>query len=141
MRSCRHASILRWRRAHGGVGCYSAPPEYNVIGPRARHVDRIGEFVDADSHGGQELVAQNFAGMDRWKPAPGRDIRKVHNAPVNVLTLDGHWNLLVVANDLDIPSLVVTPNKTDAPLVVDANTELTFPGAMQSFQPITGWCS
>ena len=31
--------------------------------------------------------------MDRWKPAPGRDIRKVHNAPVNVLTLDGHWNL------------------------------------------------
>jgi hypothetical protein len=44
-------------------------------------------------------------------------------------------------NDLDIPSLVVTPDKTDAPLVVDANTELTFPVAMQSFRPIAGWCS
>jgi hypothetical protein len=42
-------------------------------------------------------------------------------------------NLLVVVNDLDIPSLVVTPDKTDALLVVVANTELTFPGAMQSF--------
>jgi hypothetical protein len=56
--------------------------------------------------------------MDRWKAAPGRDIREVHSTPVNLLTFDGHWILIVVINDLDIPSLVVTPDKTDAPLGV-----------------------
>ena len=72
----RHAEVAP--EAHGSVGRDRATSEHNVIGPRARHLDRIGELVDADSHRGQELVAQDFAGMGRWMTAPGRYIREVN---------------------------------------------------------------
>jgi hypothetical protein len=44
----------------------------------------------------------------------------------------------VVVDDLDVPSLIIAPDKTDAPLVVDANAELTLAVAAQGFQPIAG---
>ena len=42
----------------------------------------------------------------------------------------------MVVDDLDVPSLIIAPDKTDALLVVDTNAELTLPVAAQRFQPI-----
>ena len=46
------------------------------------HLERLGGFVHADPHRDQELVAQDFAGMDKWKTTPGRYLREVHDASV-----------------------------------------------------------
>jgi hypothetical protein len=112
-------------------------PEYNVIGPRTRHLDRIGELADTESHRGQQLVAQNFAGMNGWEPAPGRDIRKVHNAPVNVLTLDGHWNSLLSKADGTIVARLVNRYLNSVPKSAKGSIELLKSSCMvQSKQPI-----
>lgn len=41
-------------------------------------------------------------------------------------------------NDLDVPSFTVSPNETNAPLFVDANTVLPLAFSLQDFQPIAG---
>ncbi len=42
----------------------------------------------------------------------------------------------MVINDLDMPSFTVSPNETNAPLFVDANTVLPLALSFQGFQPI-----
>jgi len=44
----------------------------------------------------------------------------------------------MVINDLDMPSFTVSPNETNAPLFVDANTVLPLALSLQGFQPIAG---
>jgi hypothetical protein len=44
----------------------------------------------------------------------------------------------VVVYDLDINRIAILPNKTDTPLVVDTDTELTATISGQLFQPV-GW--
>jgi hypothetical protein len=44
----------------------------------------------------------------------------------------------VVVDNLDLPRLVVAPDKTDPPLVVDADAVLTLPVTVQRFQAIAG---
>ena len=41
-------------------------------------------------------------------------------------------------DNLDVPRLVVAPNKTDPPLVVGADAMLTLPVTVQRFQAIAG---
>jgi hypothetical protein len=47
----------------------------------------------------------------------------------------------VVVHYFDLVSAVVVPNKTDSPLIVDANAVLSFSIALQGFQVIAGWHS
>jgi hypothetical protein len=47
----------------------------------------------------------------------------------------------VVVHYFDLVSAVVVPNKTDSPLVIDANAVLSFSIALQGFQVIAGWHS
>jgi hypothetical protein len=47
----------------------------------------------------------------------------------------------VVVHDFDLVSAVVVPNKTDSPLIVDANAVLSFSIALQGFQVIARWHS
>jgi hypothetical protein len=47
----------------------------------------------------------------------------------------------VVVHDFDLVSAVVEPNKTDSPLIVDANAVLSFSFALQGFQVIARWHS
>jgi len=44
----------------------------------------------------------------------------------------------MVINDLDIPGVLVAPDKADAPLVVDADAVLPFPVAFQRFKAVAG---
>jgi len=43
-----------------------------------------------------------------------------------------------MVDDLDIPAFAITPNKADAPLIVDANTDLTLAVAVQRLQTVAG---
>lgn len=45
----------------------------------------------------------------------------------------------MVVNDLDLPGFTVSPNETDAPLFVDADTALPLAITPQDLQPIAGW--
>lgn len=44
----------------------------------------------------------------------------------------------MIINNLNIPGLVISPYKTNAPLIVDTNAALSFSIAAQRFQTITG---
>jgi hypothetical protein len=45
----------------------------------------------------------------------------------------------VVVHYFDLVSAVVVPNKTDSPLIIDANAVLSFSIALQGFQVIPRW--
>jgi hypothetical protein len=64
--------------------------EHDIIDARTRRLDRIGKLIDADPHRRQELVTQDFTGMDRRQPTPGCDVREINPPIVNVLAPDGH---------------------------------------------------
>src|SRR5207245_10868308 len=42
----------------------------------------------------------------------------------------------MIVDDLDIPAFAIAPNKADAPLIVDANTDLTLAVAIQRLQTV-----
>jgi len=42
----------------------------------------------------------------------------------------------MIINDLNFERITISPNETDAILIVDANTVLAFPIALQSFEVI-----
>jgi len=44
----------------------------------------------------------------------------------------------IAVHNLDFVCVTVSPNKTDAPLIIDANTVLTFAFTFQCFESI--WC-
>jgi hypothetical protein len=44
----------------------------------------------------------------------------------------------VIIDNLDLVGVPVLPNKTNTPLVVDANTVLPLPATVQRFQPVPG---
>jgi hypothetical protein len=46
----------------------------------------------------------------------------------------------VVIHDFYIVRIAVNPSETDAPLVIDTDTVLTFTVAAQSFKPVAWWC-
>jgi hypothetical protein len=46
----------------------------------------------------------------------------------------------MVVNNLDFASVSIVPNKTDAPLIVDADAELTLPIPFQTFQAVSRQC-
>ena len=48
-----------------GVGGDRAAAEDDVVDPRARHLDRLCECVNANPHRLEEIVAQDLAGMSR----------------------------------------------------------------------------
>ena len=69
----------------------------------------------------QELLQQNFPRVYR-----GHAVVNVVHYPV----------LLMIINYFDVVGVVFTPDKTDAPLDVDANAELPLSVALQRLQPI-----
>ena len=46
----------------------------------------------------------------------------------------------MVVNNLNLVGAVLTPAKTNSPLVVNANAVLAFPITFQRFKPIRWWC-
>ncbi len=44
----------------------------------------------------------------------------------------------VVIRDFNFPGVVIVPSKTNAVLIVNPDTELTFAVAMQFFEPVSG---
>jgi hypothetical protein len=44
----------------------------------------------------------------------------------------------VIIDDLDIIGIIVLPDKTDTPLIIDPNTVLALPISVEHFQAI-GW--
>ena len=47
--------------------------------------------------------------------------------------------VLVIIDDLDFVCVTISPNKTDKPLIVDADAVLTFAFAFQRFKSIGRW--
>jgi len=45
----------------------------------------------------------------------------------------------MVIDNLDCISIAVFPNKTDTPLIIDADTVLSFSRSFQRFKPIGRW--
>jgi len=60
----RHAEVAG--QTHGCICRDCASSEHDIIGPRARYLDRIGERVNADTHGDQELVPQTVRRQINW---------------------------------------------------------------------------
>jgi hypothetical protein len=70
-----------------------------------------------------EIFPKNLARMNRRLQLPG--------------LLHGHL-LVVIIRDFDVISIATAPDKTDTPLIVDANRILTGSSASQCFQPVAG---
>lgn len=94
--------------------------------PLALHdfIDAPGRDADVFSHpvfrkteGDQEVLAENFAGMNGGVCFHGGS---------------------VVIDDFDIVRAVRFPNKTETPLVIDTDGVLALPVALEGFQPDTG---
>jgi hypothetical protein len=45
----------------------------------------------------------------------------------------------MIVDDLNVISRAVTPNKADAPLVVDPDAVLALSVSFKGFEPIAGW--
>ncbi len=61
-----------------------------------------------------------------------------NDARIQVLAVYVRNGQLVIINDLHVLGIVIAPFKTNAPLVVNANTVLTLTVAEQFFQ-VVGW--
>lgn len=75
------------------------------------------EAIHAQAQGPHELFAQNLAG-------------------VNGLQFCGHFCTSVVISNFDFVRIAVAPNKTEPPLIVNADAVLSVTVAAQRFQPI-----
>src|SRR4051794_15898249 len=84
--ACTEVARQTNRRVRG-EGAASA---HDIVGARARHLDRMRQFVDADAHRGQEFVPQYLARMNRRQPATGPDIGEIDLPPIDILALDAH---------------------------------------------------
>jgi hypothetical protein len=102
-----------------GVGSDSAFPVHNSADPAGRNSDFPGESIDTDAHWLHELLGKNLSRMD-W---------------VEQLLMR-HKPSLMIVDDLDVVNVVTLPYKTNAPLIVNANTMLTFAVAFQRFQSV-----
>jgi hypothetical protein len=74
----------------------------------------------------QKVLAQNFAGVNR-----------PHSVFDHIALLGK--NKSVVINNLDIVRTLSSPDKTNAPLFVDANTVPPFAVARQKLKMLSGW--
>ena len=66
----------------------------------------------------QKLLPQEFAGMNRTHPVPRHTLSSM------------------VVDDCDVPSAVVSPAKTDSPLVIDADAVLSTPATAELLQSV-----
>jgi hypothetical protein len=79
----------------------------DLVDPPRVHANVVSQAVLADPQRLQELLQQDLTGVDGGK------------SPT-------HACLLVVVCDLNVVSVSLAPTKADAPLIVDANTVLSF---------------
>jgi hypothetical protein len=135
-----------WRRAEiasqaqSRVGCNGAPAENDIIDSRAGYLDCVGKLIDADAHGGQELIAQNLTRMHRRQAPTRMDIGEIDPPAVDLLALDGHGlHSSVIVDDFNVPRLTVSPNEANPPLIIDPNAVLALAIPMQNLEAIARW--
>src|SRR6266850_5205551 len=102
------------------IGADTAPFQNDIVDARRRDAESLRQFVNRHPNWRQELLSEDFAGM---------------NSPVrSALSDNSHlsWPSMVV-RDLHFISVVALPNEADSVLVVDPNAVLPLPVATQFF--------
>src|SRR5450631_2355237 len=79
-------------RSIGGDG---AATKHDIVDTRARYFDDLRQGVNADLHGLQEIIPQNFTGMNRRKPPATGYVRKADPPCFQIFAFDAHGISLV----------------------------------------------
>ena len=104
--------------AQGGIHGEGTLALDDFVDPPGRDADVLGYPVFRKTEGDQEILAQDFAGMDGRMCFHGGS---------------------VVIDDFNFVRAVGFPAETDAPLVIDANGVLPHPVALEGFRAVAGW--
>src|SRR5262249_12032514 len=99
----------------------SALPLDNLIDPACGHANILSQAVLTNVHGFQKFFEEDFSWMNR------------------VESVFCHGSVLVIINDLHVIDVAIAPFKTNAPLVVNANTVLALAVAGQFFKMVGWW--
>ena len=101
--------------------CICADPPlavHNLVDPHGWNAYVFGQAILADAHWLQELFKKYFAWMNR--------------------RIVSHNYTSMIINNLNFVYAVISPFKTDSPLIIDANAVLPFACPLQRFKPIRG---
>lgn len=72
----------------------AAAAQHDLVDARARHLDGLGQGVNADLHWLEELGAQDLARSVRRKPLAARHVAKVDPLLIQILTMNAHGFIL-----------------------------------------------
>ena len=99
------------RQPDGRIGADAAPFQNNVIDTRRGNAESLCQFIRGEPHGPEKFLAQDFAGV---------------NSPVRGAFSDysPESSPSVIIGDFHFENVVVSPNKTDSILIVDADAVL-----------------
>src|SRR5665647_527984 len=89
-------------RSIGGDG---AATKHDIIDTRARYFDDLRQGVNTDLHGLQEIITQNFTGMNWRKPPTIGYVRKGDPSCIQIFTLDAHCITLCGNPRFQLPML------------------------------------
>src|SRR5665213_306423 len=73
-----------------GISGDAPPAKYDIIDSGAWYFDDLRQSINADLHGLQEIIPQNFTRMNGCKPPTTGYIRKRDPPCVQIFTLDAH---------------------------------------------------
>jgi hypothetical protein len=102
------------RQTNSGIGADATPFKYDVVDSRRRYVQPFRQFIGGHAQGLQELLPQNFAGM---------------NSPIRrALSDNAHGDRTsVVIDDRDLVGIGSSLIETNSVLIVNSNTVLAMP--------------
>jgi hypothetical protein len=110
----RNAKVLA--QSERGVRSNSTFPVHDGADSTRRDGKIPSQFIDANAHWLHKLLKKDFSRMD-WLEQ----------------LLACHRSSLMIVNDLNIVGITAAPQEAYTPLVIDADTVLTFTVALQCF--------
>lgn len=130
----RHAEQAA--KAHGGVGGDGAISGADFVDAALGDADGFCDLVAGQPHRFDEVVQQDFAGVDGREGFASDDVAPFRG--VQFCALNSHFPLLVVIDDLHVGGVAVVPLETYPPLIIDADAPLPGAVAAELFQPVAG---
>ena len=119
-----------------GIGSDGAATKHDIIDTRARYFDDLRQGVNTDLHGLQEIITQNFTGMNWRKPPTIGYVRKGARPASKSSRLMLIVLPFVVVHNFNFPCCTVAPLEAEPPLIVNADAMLTASIAVQGFEAV-----
>ena len=121
-----------------GISGDAPATKHDIIDARAWYFDDLRQGVNADLHRLQEIIPQNFTGMNWRKPSTAGYVCKVDPPCIQIFALDAHRIILCGSQRFRLPMHHFAPPETEPPLIVNADAMLTASIPVQGFEAIAG---